>query len=103
MNMSSYNCCSPNTSDINKVDQINSLLKLLGDKSRLQILCMLRQNDHCVCELMEHTQLSQSLISHHLKDLKDQEIVNSSKKGLKVFYSLTKNGKSYIDKIFNLV
>lgn len=64
---------------------------------------MLRQNDHCVCELMEHTQLSQSLISHHLKDLKDQEIVNSSKKGLKVFYSLTKNGKSYIDKIFNLV
>ena len=101
--MSSYNCCSPNTSDINKVDQINSLLKLLGDKSRLQILCMLRQNDHCVCELMEHTQLSQSLISHHLKDLKDQEIVNSSKKGLKVFYSLTKNGKSYIDKIFNLV
>lgn len=103
MNMNSYSCCSPNTSDINKVDQINSLLKLLGDKSRLQILCMLRQNDHCVCELMEHTQLSQSLISHHLKDLKDQEIVNSSKKGLKVFYSLTKNGKSYIDKIFNLV
>ncbi len=103
MNVNSYSCCAPNSSDINKVDQISSLLKLLGDKSRLQILCMLRQNEHCVCELMEHTQLSQSLISHHLKDLKDQKIVRSSKTGLKVYYSLTQKGAKYTDKIFNLV
>lgn len=103
MNMDSYNCCSPNTSDIKKVDQISGLLKLLGDKSRLQILCMLRQNEHCVCELMEHTKLSQSLISHHLKDLKDQKIVTSAKTGLKVYYALTQKGAKYTDSIFSLV
>ena len=52
--------------------------------------------------MMEHVNLSQSLISHHLKDLKDAGIVTDKKKGLRVYYSLTKMGKHIINLLFKL-
>lgn len=103
MNMDSYKCCTTNPTEISKIEKINNLLKLIGDKSRLQILCMLRQNEHCVCELMEHILLSQSLISHHLRDLKDVGLVASEKRGLRVYYRLTKKGEDLSNHIFNLI
>ena len=91
MNMSSCN-----------TKKLSTLLKIVADNSRLQILCILQTDEHCVCELMEVTNLSQSLISHHLKDLKDAGIVTDEKKGLRVYYSLTKKGKNIINLIFKI-
>ncbi len=51
---------------------------------------------------MEHVKMSQSLISHHLKDLKDNGIVKDEKKGLRVYYSLTKKGKHIINSLFKI-
>jgi len=51
---------------------------------------------------MKHVNLSQSLISHHLKDLKDAGIVADEKRGLYVYYSLTEQGKSITNALFNL-
>lgn len=51
---------------------------------------------------MEHVDLSQSLISHHLKDLKDAGIVTDEKRGLYVYYSLTKQGKNITTTLFHL-
>jgi len=51
---------------------------------------------------MEHLNLSQSLISHHLKDLKEAEIIVDEKRGLNVFYSLTKKGKKITDLLFSI-
>jgi DNA-binding transcriptional ArsR family regulator len=39
------------------------------------------------------TNLSQSLVSHHLRDLKDGGLVASEKDGRWVHYSLTHKGK----------
>jgi DNA-binding transcriptional ArsR family regulator len=50
----------------------------------------------------EHVKLSQSLISHHLKDLKEAGIVSDEKKGLKAYYSLTKKGEKIINTLFTL-
>ena len=102
MNMSSYSCCSPNNNEGKKVDSLSSLLGLVGENNRLQILCILRQGKHCVCEINEHINASQSLISHHLKDLKDGGIIHDSKKGLNVFYSLTPEGKRITNLIFDI-
>jgi ArsR family transcriptional regulator len=77
-------------------------LELVGENSRLQILCILRQGQHCVCEINEHIKASQSLSSHHLKDLKDGGIIDDNKKGLNVFYSLTSEGKRITDLIFDI-
>jgi ArsR family transcriptional regulator len=81
---------------------MSALLKIVSEESRLKLLCLLRNGEHCVCELMEHVDLSQSLISHHLKDLKDAEVVADEKRGLRVYYSLTKTGKHITNLLFQI-
>ena len=103
MNMSSYNCCNSNQPDWQEIATLSSLLKLIGDESRLKILCILRSGSHCVCELIEHVGLSQSLISHHLKDLKAAGVVIDKKQGLKVHYCLTERGQQMVETIFKLI
>lgn len=102
MNMSSYKCCTKDTVVFKNVSLLASLIRLIGEESRLKILCILKQDKHCVCEIIEHLQLSQSLISHHLKDLKDAGIIQNKKKGPRVFYTLTKKGKHIINLLFKL-
>lgn len=102
MNMYSYICCTPNSKETRKVDNLSSLLKIVGETSRLKLLCMLRQNEHCVCELIEHVNLSQSLISHHLQDLKENNLVSDEKRGSYVYYALTEEGRRITDLIFKI-
>ena len=102
MNMRSYNCCSPSTSESKQITSLSNLLKITSEESRLKLLCILRRGEHCVCELMEHIYLSQSLISHHLKDLKEAGVVSGKKLGLRVYYSLTKKGKHITDLLFQI-
>lgn len=100
--MSSYSCCSSKSIESKQVASLSSLLKLVSEESRLKLLCILQKGNHCVCEMMEHINLSQSLISHHLKDLKEAGIVEDEKKGLRVYYSLTKKGENIINSLFSL-
>jgi ArsR family transcriptional regulator len=100
--MDSYSCCSPSSKESKQVSKLSTLLKLICEETRLELLCILRQGKHCVCELMEHVDLSQSLISHHLKDLKDAGVVSYEKRGLKVFYFLTDKGKHVTDILFRI-
>lgn len=102
MNMSSYKCCTPNTQGFAYANSLAQLLQLVGETNRLQILCLLRKSSHCVCEIMDHFPMSQSLISHHLADLREAGIVTSVKAGRKVQYSLTKRGKEISDILFTL-
>jgi len=102
MNMGSYSCCSPSSAESKQVSSLSSLLKIISEESRLRLLCILRQGEHCVCEMMEHVNMSQSLISHHLKDLKDAGVVTDEKRGLRVYYSLTKKGKHVTNLLFSI-
>jgi len=102
MNMCSYKCCSGVKTEAKEVGELSALLKLVSDNSRLQILCVLQREEHCVCELMEETNLSQSLISHHLKDLKDADLVVDRKDSKWVYYSLTPKGKEITNLIFKI-
>ena len=100
--MSSYLCCQPNTDEFIQVKHLSNLLKLVGEENRLKLLCLLSQGERCVCEILEHFDMSQSLVSHHLSDLKVADIIQYQKKGRKVFYSLTKKGKKVTNNIFAL-
>jgi len=100
--MSSYSCCATTSQESKQVAKLSSLLQLVSEESRLKILCILRQGEHCVCKIMEHIDLSQSLISHHLKDLKEAGIVTDDKRGLYVYYSLTAQGKHITNVLFSL-
>ena len=102
MNMGSYNCCTPDKHEFKEATSLSSLLKLVGEENRLKILCILKQGQHCVCEIEKHVEQSQSLISHHLKDLKIAGLIEDEKKGLWVYYSLTEQGKNITRSVFNL-
>jgi len=102
MNMGSYNCCSLTSKESKRVESLSSLLRLVSEESRLKLLCILRYGEHCVCELMDHVEMSQSLISHHLKDLKDAGVVKDEKRGLRVYYTLTNKGKHITNLLFSI-
>jgi len=91
MNMRSYD-----------TKKLSTLLKLISDNSRLQILYIIQKDEHCVCELMKETKLSQSLISHHLKDLKDYGLVSKRIQGKWSYYSLTPKGQKITNLIFKI-
>ena len=73
--------------------QAAGILKIIAEENRLRILCILKNGERCVCQIIDHLGLSQSLVSHHLKSLKDAELIQDSKRGLWVYYSLTDYGK----------
>ena len=102
MNMSSYKCCSTNDSKSKKVGELSTLLKLISDNSRLQILSILQKGEHCVCQILDHLKLSQSLVSHHLKDLKDYDLVSDRKDSKWSYYSLTPKGQKITNLIFKI-
>ncbi len=52
--------------------------------------------------MREHVEMSQSLISHHLKDLKNAGVVTDEKRGLRVYYSLTSEGEFITNLLFKL-
>ena len=101
--MSSYSCCKPSTSESKLVHDLSSILKIVAEESRVKLLCILRSGEHCVCQIMEHVDLSQSLISHHLKDLKEAGLVMDEKKGLWSHYSLTDKGHKIINLLFSRI
>jgi len=100
--MDSCKCCSPDGQISRTLEKISSLLKLVADPSRIKIMCILRANQSCVCDLVEKIKLSQSLISHHLSDLKKADLVCRTKRGQKVYYSLTPKGKNITNLIFKI-
>lgn len=100
--MDSYSCCIPSSKESKKVSNLSALLKIVSEESRLRLLCILRCGEHCVCEMIGHDNLSQSLVSHHLRDLKDAGIVTYKKQGLRVYYELTAKGKRITDVLLNI-
>ena len=85
-----------------KTKELSALLKLISENNRLQILYLLQKKEYCVCKLMEKTNLSQSLISHHLKDLKDSDLVSKRIDGKWSCYSLTLKGQEITNLIFKI-
>jgi ArsR family transcriptional regulator len=63
----------------------------------LKILCLLKDGEKCVCDIWQCLKLPQNLVSHHLKVLKDLNLISSKRVGLKVFYKLNqKMVKKYL-------
>ncbi len=65
------------------------VLRALADENRLRILEILRDGEHCVCELQSSVEIGQSLLSHHLRILREAGIVQDRREGRWVHYSLS--------------
>ena len=64
----------------------------LGDPIRLRILNELVDGQRCVCELLEEIGVAANLLSYHLKVLRDAALVDASRRGRWVDYTLAPDG-----------
>lgn len=55
--------------------QVSDIFKALADTNRLQLFTLLLASDHTNSELMNKTQLSQNLLSHHLNVLVQCDLI----------------------------
>nr|WP_307256083.1 metalloregulator ArsR/SmtB family transcription factor [Oikeobacillus pervagus] len=78
-----------------EIEAAAALLKLLGDKTRLSMVKMLDTNDYCVCEFVEIFKMSQPAISQHIRKLKDAGLVQETRRGQWIIYSLNKENVYY--------
>lgn len=84
--------------------EVVSFLKVISEENRLKILCILQKGELCVCEIWQYLDLPQNLVSHHLKVLKDFNIVESRRESTKIIYFLKpKMAKKYIKLLSNYI
>ena len=87
-------CCSPLTQEPLSHDQaarVAPVLKALADPVRLRLLSLVashQDGEACVCDLNDAFDLSQPTISHHLKVLHEVGLLDRSKRGVWVYYSV---------------
>ncbi|MEH7273936.1 ArsR/SmtB family transcription factor [Neobacillus vireti] len=78
-----------------ELERAANVLKLLGDKTRLTIMGILKQRECCVCEFLEVFEMSQPSISQHLRKLKDAGMVKEERRGQWIYYSLNTQNEFY--------
>lgn len=76
----------PNTKTLEAMEK---LLNVASDYTRLKILYALMDGEKNVSEIQEIADASQSLVSHQLKVLRDNNLVNYRKDGTRVVYFLS--------------
>lgn len=63
-------------------------LKSIADDNRFKIITFLKNGEKCVCEIWKELDLPQNLISHHLKVLKDNNVLSDRREGQRIYYKL---------------
>lgn len=71
-----------------EIYDLSDFFKVLGDSTRLKLLYCLDKNEMTVTELCNKLGMTKSAVSHQLKVLKDNKLVNYRKKGKNVIYEL---------------
>jgi len=64
------------------------MLKALADEHRLAILLTLAEGPRSVVELTSELEISQALVSHHLKALRECRLVSVTPQGRSNIYSM---------------
>lgn len=70
------------------LDLCADILKAMAQPTRLRIIELLRDGEHCVCEIYPAIGHEQSNTSRHLQMMLKSGILNQRKEGLKIYYSL---------------
>jgi DNA-binding transcriptional ArsR family regulator len=71
-----------------KAQRMAEFFSFLGDGNRLRILSLLAKKELCVGDLAAVLDMSESAVSHQLRNLRAMRLVSYRKQGRKVFYHL---------------
>ena len=69
--------------------QCATILKAMGDETRLRILESLLVGEKCVTDLVQELKCSQPHASHHLRILRDAGLVDGHREGKQVCYKIS--------------
>jgi ArsR family transcriptional regulator len=87
-------CCQPLMREplsVAQAERVAPLLKALADPVRLRLLSLVAAHaggEACVCDLADAFDLTQPTISHHLKVLHEIGLLDRTKRGVWVYYSV---------------
>lgn len=73
---------------MNTVKKLQQVFQTLSDYNRLVIIKSISDKECSVGELVKTTKLSQPLVSHHLRVLKDNGILETKRNGPFIYYYL---------------
>ena len=82
------------------VETLSRLFGLLRDPNRLKILFAIGKQQKHVSEIIEETSLPQTLVSFHLRPLRESGILLTERKGPFIYYRLSE--PSLIDLLISL-
>ena len=82
------NMALKNQPDINELENLSELFKIIGDLTRTKILWILDRHEMCVCDIANVLNMTKSSISHQLAILRESGIVKYRKDGKEVYYTL---------------
>lgn len=83
--------------DKKKLERTAYVLKCVAHPVRISIIDLLEQKEQLtVSQLQEVLEIEQSLLSHHLTNMRDKGLVETRRQGKNVFYFLTDSGISNI-------
>ena len=84
----------------NAKEMLPPILKLLGDKSKFEILCLLKSHGKYNLEIAEELQLTPATASHHMSMLLSNHMVTVEKKDGRVYYQINQETLREIMKCF---
>lgn len=76
------------TLDETTAAQMAELFRTLSDSSRVRIISALTTGEMSVGQLAELVDISHSAVSHHMRHLRQMQLVRSRKEGRYVYYNL---------------
>ena len=68
-------------------DQAVDLMKVLGNRDRMMLLCEINQGERCVSELEELLEIHQPTLSQQLTVLRKKKLVNTRRECNQIYYS----------------
>ncbi|ETB63820.1 MAG: Transcription regulator [Parcubacteria bacterium RAAC4_OD1_1] len=71
---------------MNKLLNLKKYLLAISEPNRLAILSLLKNGEKCACDIHPKLKLPQNLSSHHLKVLKNLNLLKIKKEGNKIIY-----------------
>lgn len=84
-----------------QADKASTLLKAMGNRRRLMILCHLTEGEKSAGTLEQLIGLRQSALSQHLAKLREDGLVRTRRDGQSVYYALADDGAQQIIQVLH--
>jgi ArsR family transcriptional regulator, arsenate/arsenite/antimonite-responsive transcriptional repressor len=81
------------------------LLKAIADPYRLTMLATLAAatDEVCVCDFTDALPLNQPTVSHHLRVLREAELVTSERRGTWVYYRIAADARDRLSDVLTTI